>query len=184
MGNWRLVGMLFVVAVVLGGLGYWQSQTGNGGGAAVEATPTIATAEPLLDGVTLENVVRVEVGDEAAGLTLVYEQDNQLWLQTQPVEQNVTEIFPAALSPLLTAVSEQQIAAEGNRLSVYGLENPAYAVVVAVQRPDGQIGRMVLAIGDLTPTGTAYYVQKSGDGRVYVVSQGAFEGLLNLLRLG
>jgi hypothetical protein len=41
--------------------------------------------------------------------------------------------------------------------------------------------RYELALGDVTPTGDAYYVRKPGDPRVYLMSAAGFGALLRLL---
>lgn len=53
-------------------------------------------------------------------------------------------------------------------------------LVVAARREEDVV-RYELALGDITPTGDAYYVLRAGDPRVHLMSTAALSGLLRLL---
>ena len=185
--SWRTTGILFFLLLLLGGVAYWQSQTG-----ALDApTPTPALAAgtftesvPLLPDVALAEVSRLEVRrarDAGDGAQVVYRQEEGSWTQTMPTTTAVlSTTVTTPLRSLLGAGSRRTLSPATNPLAAYGLDEPTATIVVAARREEATV-RHTFFLGNLTPAGDAYYLQKEGDPRVHIVASFALNNLLDLL---
>lgn len=181
--SWRTTAILFLIllVVVAGVIVVQQGDTDE-----AEATPTgmsnFVEAFDLFGGVTVEDVVRLEIIREEPPDQALFEQaEDGIWYQTVPTTTQVlSTTLTNQVSGLLDMRARRSFSAEAGGLAPYGLDEPQARIVVAAHR-NGQVVRYELSLGDLTPTGTAYYVQRRGDPRVHLLSTAALDGLLGLL---
>jgi hypothetical protein len=178
----RTTAVLFVVLLaVAGAVLIFQPGTDGEALATATAAPFVEALE-LYEGAAVEDVVRLEIVQTASADEVLFERDGEgAWTQAVPT---TTLVFSPTLTNqvagLLNSSARRSFPAEGGNLEPYGLEEPAYTIVVAVER-EGSIVRYELALGSRTPTGDAYYTLKTGDPRVHLLSTAALEGLLRLL---
>ena len=182
--SWRNTAVLFGVLLLLGGLAYWQSQSG----AQDTATPTPGLAAgnfsesvPLLPEVAMEHVARLEIGRAGAGQQVTFLQEEGDWTQTVPTTTHVlSPTVKMPLQSLLDASSRRTLPVDANPLEDYGLAEPQTTIVVAVRRDEVTI-RHTFYLGNMTPAEDAYYLQKAGDPRVHIVPSFPIANLLELL---
>jgi len=181
--SWRTTGILFLILLLLGGYVWWQQQQ-DAPDEAADAFPTSpAPAEnlPLFPNTVAEEVIRLEIVDLADNTTVTFlrEADGR-WYQTVPT---YTEVISVTMSNharnLANLTSRRVLPADANPLEAYGLDAPAYELIVVSQQGE-RVVRQRLLVGDATPTGDAYYTQKPGDGRVYLVAAFSLDNILNL----
>jgi hypothetical protein len=181
--SWRTTAILFLVLLVVaaGVLILQQRQDAEN-----SATPTVTTdfveVIDLFSGLTVDEIVRVEVSrHEPPDLALFVHGDDTTWTQTVPTTTQVLSMtLTNQVSGLVNSRARRSFSAEDGDLSPYGLDEPQATIVIAARR-DGQITRYELRLGNLTPTGTAYYVQRQDDPRVHLLNTIALDGLLGLL---
>ena len=70
-------------------------------------------------------------------------------------------------SPALASIYVQRTLTPTGSLGEYGLVTPTLSVEI-----DSVSGPLSFAVGDMTPSQGAYYVQKPGDAHVYLVDTG------------
>ena len=184
--NWRTVGILFVVVVLLGAVVYLMSQEEGDDGTGVDpdATeiPTAIPQENLVQDVTIGDVQRLEVTRLEDDFQVAFIQDeNSGWFQVVPTE---TMVISATMNSNVTRIvnmtSQSTLSADANPLSVYGLDNPQYEIVLVARRGDNNV-RFTFTIGNQTPTGDRYYAQKQGDPRIHVLLSSTVDSLTALL---
>jgi hypothetical protein len=81
---------------------------------------------------------------------------------------------------IVNMTSQSTLSADANPLSVYGLDNPQYEIVLVARRGDNNV-RFTFTIGNQTPTGDRYYAQKQGDPRIHVLLSSTVDSLTALL---
>lgn len=180
----RTLLILFVVLVVVAGIAYLVSRQGD----SVEAEPT-ATVAPIpdtrqfLEGVEMAAVGRLEITDESAGLSAIYFREPEgVWFQTQPTQTLViSQTLNSNMSGLLNLTSRRTLAPDENPLSAYGLENPGRSIILVVSREDGNEVRHTFFIGNETPAGNGYYLQKQGLPDIYIVPTFTIDNLFAML---
>lgn len=179
--SWRTTGLLFLALLVVGAAVFALQQRPAG-----EATPTAAApfveAFDLFGGITVEDVVRLEIVQaEPPDEALFTRDEESVWMQTVPT---TTQVFSPTLTNhvvgLLNTRTRRSFSPEAGDLAPYGLDNPQTIIVIAARRA-GAIVRYELAVGNLTPTGDAYYVLRRGDPRVHLLTTAALDGILRLL---
>ncbi len=127
--------------------------------------PTVVTPEyDRLTDNTLENIESVTLHN--ADGTFVIVKGGEDWALATPTDLRYD---PSVLSGIIinaaTIVADKVVEEDAADLSIYGLNNPAKAVVKAV---DGV--ETVIEIGNLTPTKGGYYVKLAGNNKVYIIS--------------
>lgn len=182
--SWRTTGILFLILLVVGAAVLALQQRYA---AEARATPTPPSASfvevvDLFGGLAAEDVARLEISRmEPEDSAVFAREEDSAWVQTVPT---MTQVFSPTLTNhvtgLLNTRARRSFSAEGGDLAPYGLDSPQAIITLAVQR-DGDIIRYELALGNPTPTGDAYYVQRRGDPRVHLLSTVALDGLLGLL---
>jgi hypothetical protein len=181
--SWRTTGILFLILLLLGAYVWWQQQQ-DAPEEALDALPTSpAPAEnrPLFPNAVAEDVIRLEIVDLAANTTVTFlrEEDGR-WYQTVPT---YTEVISATMSnharSLANLTSRRVLPADANLPEAYGLDSPAFELIVASRDGERTI-RQRLLVGNLTPTGDAYYLQRPGDGRVYLAANFSLDNILRL----
>ena len=177
--SWRMTAGLLVILVAL--LAYVLLQPSEPEEQSEPLpTPTLDVAT-LLRGVAINDVVRLEVRTYDSSEGLVWERlgDGE-WRQTVPPAGTVvSETLSTGLSGLLAGRPDAVLPPDANPRQAYGLDVPDYTVVVAAQRVE-KVVRYTLEIGHETPTGDGYYVQRTGDDRIYVLSRSAVDRVLSL----
>lgn len=179
--SWRTTGILFLVLVVVAGAAFWQSRRQEEAeGEATVASPPASAGADLFGSTSVENVVRLDV-TTGEGVDASFRQDeDSSWSMTVPTSTEViSTTMTNAIRGLISAGSRRTLPPEENPLQAYGLEQAGKQVTLAVQ-DEGRIVRHLLSIGDETPTGDAYYVQKEGDRRVHLVAKPALDSVLDL----
>ena len=183
--NWRTTAVLFVLLAGLVGYSVWDNQREPA--PFVNSNP-IPPPPPTPQTSTLvstssENVQFITIENLEEATEVAFAQDDVgEWLQTAPSEtQVVSATLNTAVIGLINLRSSLTIPADANPLSAYGLDQPSHQITVSINQPEqNQSVQVRLLIGNLTPTESAYYVQKLGDARVHVLSVGIIDTLLDL----
>lgn len=181
--NWRTTAVLFLIVLLLGGYVYYQSQQET----EPTATPTAAAPTParvaLITGASVEQVERLDVTRFAEGTTASFQRDGRgNWTRTVPTTtQVISQTLNTQVTGLINLRSSRSLAPDLNPLSAYGLEEPAYEIVLVTAGEGDQRLRFTLLVGDETPTGNSFYVQERGDPQVYVIPKGSIENVIGLL---
>lgn len=185
--NWRTVGILFVVVVILGAVVYLMTQEeGDGDGTAVDPDATaVVTPTPqisLVPNVTIVDVQRLEIARFEDDFQVAFIQDdNAGWSQIVPTNTTViSATMNSNVTRIINMTSQAVLPADTNPLSVYGLDNPQYEIVLVARQNDNNV-RFTFNIGSQTPTGDRYYAQKQGDPRIHVLLSSTVDDIITLL---
>lgn len=181
--SWRTTGILFVILLAVAGFAVWQGRNRTDEAAEELVPPSAEQSEviPFFPDVDPGQVKRFVVVDEASGAAVAFQFDANGWRQTEPADGTLAaEQINNAVNALLQLRSRRSFSADQNPLSDYGLEEPAYAITLDVARGETKV-RHVVNVGNLTPAGDGQYVQRVGDGRVYIVLPTALQPALDLL---
>jgi hypothetical protein len=181
--SWRVTAVLFLILLLLGGYVYWQ-QNQETILEEVEPFPTSPAqteTAPLFPNLVADEVIRLEIVDLAADLAVTFmREDDGRWYQTVPTR---TEVISVTLENhsrnLVNLTSRRVLPAGANPLAAYGLDNPAHELIVASQQGERVVLQRLL-IGNLTPTNDAYYAQRPGNDRVYIVAAFSLDNILSL----
>ncbi|HEX6385880.1 MAG TPA: DUF4340 domain-containing protein [Anaerolineae bacterium] len=178
--SWRTTAILLVILLLLGGYVYYESQQEP----QVEPLPT-PLPEPEraeLVTATIDEVNRLEVTRLEDDVSASFSRDEAGdWFQTVPTHTAViSQTMNTQLTGLVNLRSNRTLPADANPLSAYGLDDPAYQIVLATTRDERTV-RTTLLVGNETPAGDAYYVQKRGDPRVHIVPIGVIQNMIDLL---
>ena len=180
----RTLLILFVALVVVAGIAFILNRQAENN--AAEPTPTPAPTpdtRQFLEGVDMGMVSTLELADENARLAAVYlREPDGGWFQTQPTQTLViSQTVNSNVSGLLNLTSRRTLAEGENPLSAYGLETPGRTVMVVAGREDGNKIRHTFFIGNETPAGGAYYLQKQGLPGIYIVPNFTIDNLFEML---
>lgn len=178
--NWRTTAVLFIILLLVGGYVYYQSQQEP----AVEPLPTpLAQPEQVeLVGATIEEVNRLDVTRLEDAASASFSRDEAgAWFQTVPTSTEViSQTMNTQVSGVASLRSNRTLPADANPLATYGLDDPGYEIVLATTREERTV-RTTLLVGNETPAGDAYYVQKRNDPRVHIVPIGVIQNMIDLL---
>lgn len=186
--NSRTTVILGVVLLLLVGYLVLSNRAGEGEDAAA-TLPPIPTPLPRTrvipetgDSVT---PVRLEVSgpDEQGNLVRrVFTADVEgTWSQIVPTAtQLITGSIVSQANSMLNISARQIIPAGENPLSAYGLDDPTYIIAIEVARNDQTI-LYSFNVGAEIVGGTGFYLQREGDGRIYVVDRTAVQNTISLL---
>lgn len=181
--SWRTTGILFLVLLVVAvAVVALQRQQAGDEQATATSPASFVEATDLFDGVTVEDVVRLEIVQRDPPDEAIFERAAEgSWTQTAPT---TTQVISATLTNqvmgLLNTRASRSFAPDSGDLAPYGLDEPQATIVLAARREDAVV-RYELALGDVTPTRDATYVLKPGDPRVHLMSTASLDGLLRLL---
>ncbi len=179
----RTTAVLFVILVLLAGYVYYQNQQEPA--ATPLPTPLPATPEQfsLFTNATIDQVTQLEIYRAEDGVTAVFGRDAQKnWVQTVPTTtQVISSTLELQTTGLINLRTTQSFAPELNPAAAYGLDIPDYTISLFASREDGATVRYHLLVGNKTPTGSGYYVQKEGDPRFHIVSVGVIQNMVALL---
>jgi hypothetical protein len=154
--------ILIAILALLGGYVYFfelrkESEPSDDGGFVtvlnLDATQIVGiTVNKTEDGATTMARVRREAG--------------QGWQIVEPAQEAADDVRVDNLAGLLARLqATRKIEESASDLSLYGLKEPAFEIVVTLQ--DG--GEQILAIGEMNPTKSGYYGQRKGDPAVYLL---------------
>jgi hypothetical protein len=132
---------------------------------STESTPTALGSTFLVteaDG-TLQSL---RIDDDQGDVVQLQRDPSKVWVLAAPT--------PGEADQALRIVTTLETIPD---LSTIKLDSPAYTIELKF---DSGIQHK-LEVGDLTPTGSGYYVRYD-DGKVYVISQDGIDSLLNLLK--
>jgi hypothetical protein len=175
----RSTWVMVVSLAILAGLAYYLQQPDNLIKKAL-APATTPTAEPLsplfsstdgpLNGISIQSADGQSAAIErrSTGWTLVIGNESSVPADQTVAEQVATQA--QGLRPLI------KIEADTLDLSAFGLDTPAYICKFVLTDSSS----VTFKIGDLTPTGDGYYLQKE-DGSVVVVEKYGMDAVINLL---
>jgi hypothetical protein len=181
--NWRTTAVLFLIVLLLGGYVYYQSQQET----ELAATPTPAAPTPervaLITNASVEQIERLDITRIEEGTTASFQRNGRgNWTRTVPTTtQVISQTLNTHVTGLINLRSSRSLAPDLNPLSAYGLEEPAYEIVLVATGEGDRRLRYTLLVGDETPTGNSFYVQKRGDPQVYTVPKGSIENVIGLL---
>ena len=86
----------------------------------------------------------------------------------------------ANVSGLARLTSRRALEPDANPLSDYGLDEPDYSFTFRADRNDQTI-RYLFLVGNETPTGDAFYIQREGDERVHVAVPTNIQNMIDLV---
>ena len=181
--NWRTTAALFVVVVILGAVVYYLSQQ-EPEIPEVEGTVTpIPTPQTnLVQDTTINDVQRLEIRRfEDESLVIFTQEENGDWFQVVPTNTLVISVtMISEVTRIVNMTSQSTLSAGANPLSAYGLDNPQYEIILVGRRGENNV-RFIFLVGNQTPTGDRYYIQKQGDPRIHVVLSSTIDGIIGLL---
>jgi hypothetical protein len=167
--TWILLGALAVVVLAYAG---WRRFAP----APAEATPTAGQESPW--SISPEQVESIRLADLSHPAVVVLRRDLETgWRMLAPAIGGADAgRVEAALTAMLAPVVAQALD-PGPDLEPFGLSPAQYRMTLLMV--DGTAHSM--DVGAVDPTGSVYYVQVPGDGRVLMVSRFSLEDLLGLL---
>lgn len=178
--SWRTTGILFIVLVAVGALVYFQSRQDEAASADVTPTAPTPSSVSIFEGVTVDNVRRLEITSSGGQEVSLSREAEGGWVMTVPTATTViSQTVTNSVTGLMNMGSRRTFAPEENPLDAYGLEDPDRQIVVVVGR-DGEVIRYQLDVGSATPADDAYYVLRQGDGRVHLMTKSTLDRIFEL----
>ena len=179
----RTTAVLFILVLLLGGFIYFQNQAEEADPATPTPVPTVPRIE-LMPEVNSEQVVRLELHRFSDDYQVVLSrEEGHNWYQTVPTRTLiVSQTMSSVLASLVNVTSRRSFDAEQNPLSAYGLDQPTYELAVSIEQGEGEPNaRFTFIIGDQTPTGEGFYLQRRGSDRVHIALSRTIQNVLDLL---
>jgi hypothetical protein len=141
------------------------------------ATPTPAPPGPTtLLGISSPAISGITVRDVLSGTQVSATRDaSGMWWLAEPAGQPGDPAQLNSMASRLASIYVQRVLTPTGSLSEFGLATPTLSVGIAATS-----GPMSFVVGDMTPGKGAYYVQKTGDARVYLVDTGLVDELRQL----
>jgi hypothetical protein len=181
----RNLAILFVVALILVAVVLLMNQN-NGSETAIDPDATVAPSPTpqinLVRDTALEDVQRLEVTRLEDDFQVAFvREENGDWFQVVPTDTMViSSTMNSNVTHIINMTSQAALSADSNPLSVYGLDNPQFEIVLVARRGEDNV-RHEFTIGSKTPTGDRYYAQKLGDPRIHVLLSSTVESITGLL---
>ncbi len=175
--NRRTTVTLLIALALLVGIAYYLKSNPSVAGAT--PTPTVDTVGQVLWTVDVTQLASFSVTDSSNGATFeAVVDDKGVWKITQPHpgEGDQQQLYSAYTA--LGALSVSRTLTDVANLADFGLVNPAYALTVT--QKDGTVLRAV--IGAKAPTGSAYYVLRSGETQPVLVQSYSLDPLFSLAK--
>ena len=165
-----VIAIILVVAFV-----FWQQTRGNRESTA-EATPTLGVQ--LNFDFSSSEVVEMIVQDRDLN-TLTLEREDGEWKLVRPASDRTdSQAVENAITQLLALRTVSTISSQ-TPLEDLGLTPPGY--IILLRLADGS--KVVLNVGDKTPTGSGYYVLSGGANRaIYVIGQFNIDTVLDMIQ--
>ena len=144
---------------------------------AADVTPTARVTEYLF-AVSADQVSGLRVEDRVNGTAAALTKDaaNGVWTLAEPGPQPADQALAANAAGALTGLTIANTVTSTTDLSLFGVLSPTFQVQITLT--DGS--QLSAAIGDKTPTGTAYYVLRPGDVNVSTVGATLLDPVLGL----
>lgn len=161
--NLIILGVLVVLAV--GGFFILPNLSKPAPTASAVPTATQAVADVTLSSYTTDDVVQVDVQNNAGAPYTLLKQDKDYVLKGQESLALDQSAALSRFSAVGSVVGERLIEENAADLGQYGLDNPAATITATYA--DGKTQTFLL--GDRTPTGNTFYFMKKGDPRVITV---------------
>ncbi len=162
-----------LLILVAGGV-YFSVESRKPAGGAV-ATPNAAGSTTLLT-LTAPAINSITVSDMVSNTQVSATRDvSSTWRLSDPAGQLADAATMDSLTGQLASIYVQRTLTPTGSLGEYGLLTPTLSVQI-----DLVSGSLSFAVGDMTPSKGAYYVQKPGDTHVYLVGAGVVDDLHKL----
>jgi hypothetical protein len=181
--NWRRYGPTFVVVLLALGMIALAvyGLTGKEKEGEAEATDEFSL-DYLFPGSEFQSVTSLTVTDHETDQTFSAEAEGDVWEVTEAPEGTdlsleVDQFRLQTASMSLTSMSSQREIGELESLEPFGLESARYTIRFTVSDGDA----FTLYVGDMSPQGTAYYVQRRDQGVVHLVSSFTLDSVLLLV---
>jgi len=164
--------LLAFLILVAGGVYFTEFRKPAGGAVA---TPNVAGSTTLLT-LTAPAINSITVRDTVSNTQVSATRDvSNTWRLSDPAGQLADAATMDSLTGQLASIYVQRTLTPTGSLGEYGLLTPTLSVQI-----DLVSGSLSFAVGDMTPSKGAYYVQKPGDTHVYLVEAGLVDELRNL----
>jgi hypothetical protein len=141
-----------------------------------QSTPT-ATGNTYLVTKADGTLQSLRIDDNQGNVVQLQRDPSKVWVLAAPTPGEADQALAGAAETQVGALRIVTTLETIPDLSVVKLDSPAYTIVLMF---DSGIQHK-LEVGDLTPTGSGYYVRYD-NGKVYVISQSGIDSLLNLLK--
>jgi hypothetical protein len=165
--------VLLALLILVGFAVYFIEFRKPAGGAV--ATPNAAGSATLLT-LTAPAINSITVRDAVSNTQVSATRDvSSTWRLSDPAGQLADAATMDSLIGRLASLYVQRTLTPTGGLGEYGLLTPTLSVQI-----DLVSGSLSFAVGDMTPSQGAYYVQKSGDTHVYLVETGLVDDLRKL----
>jgi hypothetical protein len=163
--------LLFVLALAIGAYFLIKNHPLE----STTATPTALGNTFLVtdaDGV----LQSLRISDNQGHTVQLLRDPSKVWMLGAPTSGEADQALAGAAETQVGALRIVTTLETAPDLSIVKLDTPVYTMELTF---DSGIQHK-LEVGDLTPTGSGYYVRYD-DGKVYVISQSGIDSLLNLL---
>jgi hypothetical protein len=166
--------LVLLALLILVGFAVYLIEFRQPAGGAV-ATPNAANSTTLLT-LTAPAINSIAVRDTVSNTQVSVTRDvSGTWRLADPAGQLADAATMDSLTGQLASIYVQRTLTPTGSLGEYGLLTPTLSVQI-----DLVSGSLSFAVGDMTPTQGAYYVQKPGDTHVYLVETGLVDELRKL----
>ena len=164
--------LLALLILVAGGVYFIEFRNPAGGAVA---TPNAAGSTTLLN-LTAPAINSITVRDTVSNTQISATRDvSGTWRLSDPAGQLADAAAMDSLTGQLASIYIQRTLTPTGSLGEYGLLTPTLSAQI-----DLVSGSLSFAVGDMTPSQGAYYVQKLGDTHVYLVGTGLVDDLRKL----
>ena len=164
--------LLALLILVAGGVYFIEFRNPAGGAVA---TPNAAGSTTLLN-LTAPAINSITVRDTVSNTQISATRDvSGTWRLSDPAGQLADAAAMDSLTGQLASIYIQRTLTPTGSLGEYGLLTPTLSAQI-----DLVSGSLSFAVGDMTPSQGAYYVQKPGDTHVYLVETGLVDELRKL----
>jgi len=145
---------------------------------AANATPTPVAASSAVWTIAGDQIAGVRVVDRAGNRSVAFAKDGQgIWSVTEPEAQPADQSLASTSAARFTNLFATRTITTPADMGPFGVLSPTYTVELKLV--DGT--QLSVAIGDKTPTGSAYYLLRRGEADVIVVSSSGIDGIISLL---
>ena len=166
--------LILLAVLILVGFAVYFIEFRNPAGGAV-ATPNAASSTTFLT-LTAPAINSITVRDTVSNTQVSVTRDvSSTWRLSGPAGQLADAATMDSLTGQLASLYVQRTLTPTGSLGEYGLLTPTLSVQI-----DLVSGSVSFAVGDMTPSQGAYYIQKPGDAHVYLVEAGLVDELRKL----
>ena len=174
MERYRTTIILVVVLVVLAGVAYFLNSNRTSGGTETTATPTPDVSKLVWQ--ETEPVDSIDVVSGTRVISLRKDVTSTIWTITQPIKSDADPYSVGSVADSLKSLQALAVITSPTNLSQYGLEKPAWQVLVRAKT-----AKHTLRIGGTTIDGAGYYVKDGDNPKVFVVANTTIEPMKSWL---